>query len=208
MRPQVMFKLLTLVLGMVMLGACSMAPVHVSKVEVSPPSLMVAKKLSRPLFIVLDPERVPDYVHIPQSDVKEVHVHELRTFVRRDVKKAMETFFQRVEVVEPGYAFPSEPHYVADIKIDKLGTRFDKATSGGYTAGRVFGTMTWSFAIRPSGADSYMYSFASTAVGDVVLTHVSETPKMFGSTFDVAIAELIEGMVDKEIDKKLFAVEE
>lgn len=196
-------------LAAVGVSGCAMAPVKVSELQVMPPSLLIAKKASRPLFIVLDPSKVPDSVVIPEDELKEIKVFELQTFVKRDLKRAMETFFDRVEIVAPDFKFPDGAYMRADVRIDKLTARVEKAMDAGNAANvaaQIFGEMTWAFALRPSEATEYLYSFAAASKGKYSMTHVSETPKLFASTFEVAISELLKGMTDKGVTERVTAL--
>ena len=191
------------------MSSCAMAPVRVSQLQVTPPSLLVARKASRPLFIVLDPSKVPDSVVIPEDELKEIQVFELHAFVKRDLKRAMENFFDRVEVVPPDFKFPDGAFVRADVRVDRVTARVVKAVEVGdasNVAAQIFGEMTWAYALRPSEAPDYLYSFAAASKGKYSMTHVSETPKLFASTFEVAISELVEGMVDKGIPEKVTAL--
>lgn len=140
-------------------------------VTATPPSLMVAKKIDRPLFIVLDATKVKDTVHLKTSacatgadtsGCEQFDLMDVQTFVRRDLKAAMENYFSRVEVVESTAALPSTPHIVGDVKIDKIA--LNSLQRGMYTY--VLIEMTWGFAMRPSDATDYTYSFAGTATSD------------------------------------------
>ncbi len=189
-------------------GCMPMAPVYVSQLKVAPPVLMVAKKSNQPLYIVLDPAKVPDQVVIPGGELKPLDVYEMQTFVRRDLKNAMAAFFKTVEVVGPDFVPPSRPCWVADVRIDSVAMAVNKAsdTNAQYIAAQVFGQITWAFAMRPAKADDYAYSFADTSVGTYSLTSVSETGKMFESAFEVAITTMVKGLIEKGVDKRLTGV--
>lgn len=191
---------------LVLLNSCmslSMKPVYVSKLQVAPPTLMIARKSQAPLLIVLDPQKVPDQVIIPEGELKEIKVFEVRTFVQRDLKDAMLTFFQTVEVVAPGFTPPEEPYWVADVRVDKLGTKVFKAVNANnaaQVAAEIHGEITWAFAMRPNTVDDYVYSFAGSSVGSYSMTHVSQTDQMFASAFESAVTSMVKGMVDKKVD--------
>ncbi len=182
-------------------GCMPMAPVYVSHLTVAPPTLMVAKKAPAPLYIVLDPAKVPDKVVIAGGELKPVDVFELHTFVRRDLKRAMEAFFHKVEVVGPEFAPPPRA-WVADVRVDNLALAVNKAAdpSARYVAAQIFGQMTWAFALRRVEADEYAYSFAGTSVGTYSMANVADTPRAFASAFEVAVASMVRGFVDKGVD--------
>ena len=60
-----------------------------SAIEVAPPSLMVAKKIERPLIIVLDPARVADVQGPVKWSFTRYDITEFNLFVTRDIKRAM-----------------------------------------------------------------------------------------------------------------------
>jgi hypothetical protein len=157
---------LLVAIGLILPG-CVMAPVHVKTLTVQPPSLMVARKVERPLFIVLDPAKVPDTVIIPEDELKEIQVYEVQEFVRRDLKLAMESFFTHVEVVDPSHPLPPA-HVRADVKINKLGMRVSKVMNthnASQVAAGIYGEMTWGFALRPVEAEEYLFSYAGASKG-------------------------------------------
>ncbi len=130
---------------------------------------MVARKIERPLFIVLDPKRVKDTWQMEtaacaaqSAGCERFNLFEVQTFVTRDLKNAMLNYFSSVEVVDPATALPATPHVVADVKIDSL--RLNSLVRGDMT--HVLIEMTWSFAMRRSEQADYSYSFAGTAVSN------------------------------------------
>jgi hypothetical protein len=121
----------------------------------SPPSLMVAKKLDVPLVIVLDPAKIQE----PWVASKRYSVTDWATFVSRDVKKAMDTYFTSVVVLGPSDPRPDGPHLVADVKVDRV--QFRPIVAGGLTYNVI--EMQWGYAIRFADADEYLFSFAGIA---------------------------------------------
>jgi hypothetical protein len=158
-----------------------------------PPNLMVARKIERPLYIMLDATRVKDIWAMETSacatgssacerfDLLDVH-----TFVRRDLKVAMENYFSRVVVVESRGALPSTPHVVADVKVDDI--RLNTLVRG--ALGFTLIEMTWGFAMRRSEQQDYAYSFAGTAGSN------DSYP-----TFEVGCATLIENAIPAMLKK-------
>jgi hypothetical protein len=161
--------------------------------EPTPASLMIARKIERPLYIVLDADRVKDSWTMETSpcatgsdQCKRFELMDVHTFVRRDLKAAMENYFSRVEVVESQAALPSTPHVVADVKIDNI--RLNDLVRGGFTYTLI--EMTWGFAIRRSEQQDYAYSFAGTAVSN------DSYP-----TFEAGCATLIENAIPGMLKK-------
>ena len=161
--------------------------------EPTPASLMIARKIERPLFIVLDPNRVKDSWTMETrtcatggEGCERFQLMDVHTFVRRDLKAAMENYFSRVEIVESPAALPGTPHVVADVKIDKI--RLNDLVRGGFTYTLI--EMTWGFAMRRSEQQDYAYSFAGTAVSN------DSYP-----TFEAGCATLIENAIPGMLKK-------
>src|SRR5437764_899359 len=101
-------------------GGYSMRNVHPT-----PPSLMVARKIQRPLYIVLDAGKLKDTWTLETascatgaSGCEHFNLMDFQEFVRRDLRSAMTNYFSRVEVVDSSQALPTTPHVVADVKVD------------------------------------------------------------------------------------------
>ena len=135
-------------------------------VHATPASLMVAQKVARPLYIVLDPARIKDTWQLQTSDCEvsgpgceHFQLTDFHEFVRRDLKQAMLAYFSRVEVVGSSSEIPPGAHVVGDVKVDAIKLR--SVVTGIFT--HVFIQMIWGFALRPGEATEYAYSYAGTA---------------------------------------------
>lgn len=137
-----------------------------TNVHPKPASLMIAQKVERPLYIVLDPARVKNVYPLEtracataSAGCERFNLMDVQTFVTRDLKATMENYFSRVEVVAAPSAIPAGAHVVADVKIDDI--RLNDLVRGPLTYTLI--EMTWGFAMRPSEMSDYAYSFAGTA---------------------------------------------
>ncbi len=169
-------------------GGYSMLNVHAR-----PLSLMVAHKIERPLYIVVDPARVKDVWQLDTAacatggfGCEHFNLLDVQQFVRRDLKAAMENYFSRVEVVDSPQALPATPHVVADVKIDDI--RLDSLVRGRLTY--VLIEMNWGFALRGSDQTDYAYSFAGTASSN------DSYP-----TFEAGCAQLVENAIPAMLKK-------
>ena len=169
-------------------GGYSMRNVHAT-----PPSLMVAHKIQRPLYIVLDTSKVKDSWPLETaacatgaSGCERFNLTELQEFVRRDLRAAMANYFSRVEVVESPQALPATPHVVADVKVDDI--RLNALVRGYLTYQLI--EMTWGFALRGSDQQEYAYSFAGTASSN------DSYP-----TFEAGCAQLVENAIPAMLKK-------
>jgi hypothetical protein len=124
--------------------------------KAQPPSLMVVHKIARPLYVMLDPARVRDTVEINAASGHFL-ITDVQGFVKRDLKEAMQAYFERVEVVPAGTAVPGDS-FIADVKIDSLRTH---DIPMGMMTSTVL-ELTWGFAIRRGDAQEYAFSFAGT----------------------------------------------
>lgn len=168
-------------------GGSNYRPIYsMADVQARPASLMIAQKIQRPLILVVDPARVADTVDLklassmnPQSG-PQVKLAQFHRFVDRDLKAAFASYFSRVEVVQAGAPMPTEPHVVADVKVDRVQLH-------SIPAGRLMYVvieMTWGVGLRPSEASEYTFTFAGEA-------RSSETYP----TFEAGVAQLVEAAI-------------
>ncbi len=157
------------------------------------PSLMVARKIERPLYIVLDPAHLKDTWVLETADCatdsagcERFNLLEAQAFVRRDLKGAMESYFSHVEIVDSPKALPTTPHVVADVKVDDI--RLTALVRGGLSYQMI--EMTWGFAMRASEQVDYSFSFAGTAQSN------DSYP-----TFEAGCATLVENAISPMLKK-------
>ena len=153
----------------------------------TPPSLLAAQKQASPLYIVLDPAKVPTSWDISTGacetgspGCETFKVLDVQTFVERDLQRAMKNYYNDVVVVGPSEGMPNTPHFVADVKIDRIGLR--EVSAGRMTYSII--EMSWAFAMRPSDQNEYTYSFAGVA-----------TSKETYRTFEKGCEQMIENAV-------------
>lgn len=185
----------------VAVSSCTGNRLSVRELAVTPPSLMIAKKNPRTLVLVLDPAKVPAEVPVLVGGADHGgKLTDVTEFVRRDLKKAFSAFFDDVRVMAPGEAGAPQTCVVADVKIDRVevlvaGSRPD----GVLTQYAGSAAITWGFALRPSEASDYLYSFAGESVGSP-----GEDPALvFRSMFERAITDLLKGYTEKQIHQRL-----
>jgi len=142
-------------LGAITLGTGCGSPVDVNALNPKPPTIMVAKKLDVPLYIVLDPTRVKAEYAAPRID----KLLNMQAFVTRDLATLMKEYFSEVKVVSSASQAPKEHAVIADVKVDEFKQESVTLSGTGYTVL----VMTWSFALRPSDAEDYLFSFAGIA---------------------------------------------
>ncbi len=163
-----------------------------AQVQAKPPSLMVAQKIQRPLYLVLDSARVPDTWDMREASSMnpqngpQFKLQDFQKFVTRDLKDAMSAYFSRVEVIKAGDPLPSEPHIIGDVKVDRVQLH-------SIPAGRLIYTlieMTWGFGLRPSESPEYTFTFAGEGKS------TESYP-----TFEVGCAQLVESSISGFLSK-------
>jgi hypothetical protein len=162
-------------------AACA-SPVDVGVLHPKPPTIMVAKKLDVPLYIVLDPTRVRPEYEAPRID----KLLNMQTFVTRDLAKLMGEYFSEVKIVSSSADVPKRPAAVADVKIDEFKKDSVIMSGTAYTAL----VMTWSFALRTSDSEDYLFSFAGIAK--------SQPPQ---SSWDNVVTNLLENALTGLLDE-------
>jgi len=162
-------------------------------VNPKPISLMVARKVSTPLYIVINDTNVKDTWQIETAacaigsrGCERFKLMDVQQFVRRDLKAALEKYFQRVEVVESSQVLPSTKHIVGDVKIDDI--RLHSLVRWRLTHELI--QMKWAFALRWNDQESYFYSFAGTATSN------DSYP-----TFEAGCAQLVENAIPAVLKK-------
>ena len=185
----------------------NMHPVYVDELDVNPPGLMVSETVETPLVLVLDPDSISDRKRVTNQAMKPIDVHNIHSFVAEHLRPALTDYFDTVEVVGPDESIDHENYIVGHVRLDTLDVFVDSATDGYQTATRFLGKLTWSFALEPSGTESFLFSYAGTTRGTYAPGHVSETSQMYASTFTAALAEMLESYIEKEVQQELLAWE-
>lgn len=155
-------------------------------VQAKPASLMVAQKIQRPLYLVVDPTKVPDSWDLKESssfnpqEGEKFKLVDFQQFISRDLKDALGNYFAKVEVVKAGTPLPSEPHVVADVKVDRVQLHSTPVGRLVYTVIE----MTWGLGLRPSENAEYAFTFAGEGKS-------SESYP----TFEAGVAQLVESAI-------------
>jgi len=174
-------------LSLLLLSACSSAPplvVDLANVNSKAPTAMVASKLERPLYIVLD-QRVPSTWDLSTAD-RTVTLEGFHAFVTRDLKGALSPYFASVQIVNSKEALPSTPHAVVEVAVDKVELHYldaGKAKSSGVE-------MKWSLAARVSEAQDMAFTYRGTAVS-----------REANASLQVACAQMSEAAIEALLKK-------
>jgi hypothetical protein len=171
--------------------ATGTAQVSASLLSLKPPALLVARRSPRVLYIVLDPQRVPVKLGPVKWDLSQQYLTDVDQFVRRDLAKTLGNYFERVEVVAPGFAPPLDMYVIADVKVDGLTSE----VVGEFA----FSVFTWAFALRPGESGDYLFSFAGQA-----RSNPARSPQeMLRSVLENALTDLVKAYADKDVHRKV-----
>ncbi len=161
-------------------------------VYAKPPTPLVARKSSRPLYIVLDDGKVRDAwrVSTPDCEVdaegcEKFVVYDMQLFVRRDLTRLFANYFPKVEVV-PSTAKLQGSYVVADVKIDALKLRNVQRGNLAFT----FIDLTWGIAMRRSEDADYGFSYAATSSSNDTYP-----------TFEAGLVQLVENSLGSMSEK-------
>jgi len=181
---------------------CFGGPTTISakKLRVSPPALMIAKKVPRTAYIVVDPDKIPASLTVlVDGKPRGGTITDVQEFANRDLKRAFSNYFENVEVVAPGWVPPPTEHAVIDARVDRIEVR-RAGSSGGVSYG--FAALTWGLGMRISESSDYVYTFA----GESVSPPGGDPNLVFRSMFEAAITDMLKGYTDKQIHDRLLSV--
>lgn len=187
--------LLLLCLG---LGACGLSPASVANTQPTYSKPMVAVRSDLPVTIILDPQAVHDEMVL--SGMKPGVVHHANLIVTRDLKGALETYFSRVAVSNPGWAATVGGHQVlVNVRIDAMSY---EPTNG---AQAIVGTMDWSVGMRFADQPDFFYHFTDHTVGRHQITMLYETDALVQGVIAEAMQRLLQDMDSKGIQRLVVA---
>lgn len=161
-------------------------------VYAKPPTPLVARKVTRPLYVVLDDARVRDGwristpgCEVQSDDCEKFVLYDVQLFVKRDLQRLLGNYFSRVEVIPPGKTIQG-PHVVADVKIDDIKLRNVQRGALVHT----FIDMTWGIAMRRGEDADYAFSYAATSSSNDTYP-----------TFEAGLTQLVENSLGAMSEK-------
>ena len=89
-------------------AGCAMQPVDARSLAPNVPQPLDTRRIEIPLYIVLDPVKLPDVMTATGQGVKPIEVTGLHAFVERDLQRALSQVFARVVVAQPSMPAPAE----------------------------------------------------------------------------------------------------
>jgi hypothetical protein len=179
------------VLALVMMGlGCAMQPVDARTLTPAVPQPTDTRRIEIPLYIILDPVKLPEAMIAQGQGVKPIEVNGLHAFVQRDLQKALSQVFASVTVAPPSAPAPTGLFFTGEVLVSSLSTYAGPPAPGSTTAG-AYPRMQWSLHIRAYGAPADAFVYQGTAQAKVAVTSVRETAPAFQSLFEDALVRLI-----------------
>ncbi len=160
-----------------------------SRNVVNPPTLMVASPLPRPLYVVMTPADVPDAFPIRNSPHS---VISFQAFFGETLRRTLRPYFTDVVIVAERPS-SGEPCYVADVRVDGVDAHDLPVGNLVYTELR----LQWAFAIRPSEASDYVFTFAGNGVSE-------RAYRTLGEGFEQMTLSAVSGLMQRWTENHVF----
>ncbi len=190
-------------LALVMATAgCAMQPVDARALTPNVPQPLDTRRIEIPLYIVLDPVKLPDAMTATGQGVKPIEVTGVHAFVERDLQRALSQVFVSVTVAPPSAPAPAGIFFTGEVLINSMST-YAGPPAPGTTAAGAYARMQWSLRIRAYGAPADAFVYQGTAQGRVAVTSVRETGPAFQSMFEDALYRLIAHLDNQKVYEKL-----
>lgn len=167
-----------------------MAPVDARALSPNVPQPQDTRRVEIPLYIILDPGKLPDAMTAQGPGVKPIEVSGLHAFVERDLQKTLTQVFAQVVVAPPSTPAPADLFFTGTVLVNSL-TSFTQAVTPGSTDKAVFMRMQWSLHVRAYGAPADAFVYQGTAQSTVPITSVRETAPAFGSLLEDALSRML-----------------
>lgn len=190
---------LALVMG---LAGCAMQPVDARSLTPNVPQPLDTRRIEIPLYIILDPVKLPDVMTATGQGVKPIEVTGLHAFIERDLQKTLSQVFASVTVAPPSQPAPTGVFFTGEVLITSLSSYAGPPAPGTNEAG-AFARMQWGLRVRAYGAPADAFVYQGTAQGRVAITSVRKTGPAFQSMFEDALVRLMAHMDAQKIYERL-----
>jgi hypothetical protein len=167
-----------------------MQPVDVRVLSPSVPQPVETRRVELPLYLILDPTKLPDVMTATGQGVKPIEVSGLHAFVERDLHRTLTQVFATVTVAPPSQPAPAGDFFTGTVLVNALSS-YTAPVAPGSTDSGVFVRMQWSLHIRAYGAPADAFVYQGTAQGLLPIRSVRETAPAFTSLFEDALARLL-----------------
>jgi hypothetical protein len=190
-------------LALVMAAAgCAMQPVDARSLTPNVPQPLDTRRIEIPLYIVLDPVKLPDAMTAAGQGVKPVEVTGLHAFVERDLQRALSQVFSSVTVAAPSAPAPAGIFFTGEVLINSL-SMYAGPPAPGTTVAGAYARMQWSLHVRAYGAPADAFVYQGTAQGKVAIGSVRETAPAFQSMIEDALSRLMAHMDAQKVFERL-----
>lgn len=183
-------------------SGCAMQPVDARSLSVNVPQPLDTRRIEIPLYIVLDPVKLPDAMTATGQGVKPIEVTGLHAFVERDLQRALSQVFASVTVAPPSAPAPAGIFFTGEVLINSLSTYAGPPAPGSTVAG-AYARMQWSLHVRAYGAPADAFVYQGTAQGKVAIGSVRDTAPAFQSMIEDALARLMAHMDAQKVYERL-----
>ncbi len=151
-----------------------------TKALTQPTNTEVVEPIPQTLFIVMDPAKVADDIMIQNSKDS---FSNFRSYLGDSLQKTFEPYFKNIEIVEPGFAAPTEDHFIAELEILSVEAR---GITGGDDQELI---MQWSFAIKPNHETDNLFSYSGTGESDYDETLEEDVWRIINSALAALITQ-------------------
>jgi hypothetical protein len=172
------------------------------QIVLSPPVPLVGRKSARPVYIVLDPARVPDAMPVFVNGVNQGgQMRDMRLFVERDVRRAFANYFDHVSVVSPTQVPHSAESVIVDVVLDRLSTVSQTIENQTNIEVRGNASLNWSIALRPASVVEYLWAFTGSSRGDAT----SDPQVAYRTLLEHAITDMLRDYAQQHVQERLSA---
>ncbi len=194
--------LIMLVMPVMAAAGCAMQPVDARSLTPDVPQPLDTRRIEIPLYIVLDPVKLPDAMTAGGQGVKPIEVSGLHAFVQRDLQKALSQVFSSVTVATPSTPAPTGIFFTGEVLINTMSSYAGPPAPGASAAG-AYPRMQWSLHVRAYGAPADAFVYQGTAQGTLAITSTRKTGPAFESMFEDALRRLMVHMDSQKIYERL-----
>lgn len=192
------FILILLCASMLACAGVSSYTADMSDDVANPQTMMVATPLSVPLYIVVKDAQFPKEIKIEDSKHS---VANFQPFFEKSLTKMFTPYFKSVTLVKDTQSIPTHINYYHG-EVEFKGFKSSNMVAGGMTYSIL--SMPMSFALRPSGAEDYLFSY--TGIGKSELSY-NTLDLGIKQTTESAINGLLSGWTEKKVHQTLRGME-
>lgn len=157
--------------------------------------MMVARKSSAPLHLLLDEQKTPTIVPVVVANGNRGgKLADVDLFIQRDLKIAFENYFAVVDVIP---ANTQAPRTGLDVDI-----RIDRVEIVVVAGGMGYAELTWSLGIRPARGSDYIFTYAGKSRSEP-----TQDPEFaLRSGLENAIGDLFKAYTEEKVQQTILAL--